>query len=136
MAPAPENWKTQIRKGYLELCLLRLIDREERIYGFDLIEKLSAASLEVKEGTLYPLLNRLNADGLGILLTEQNVAQSLAIAHRGYVLETGSVTRNRVPAPGVLLRSIRPSCASTMARTIDSPSPAPGTWFAIASGAR
>ena len=64
MAPAPENWKTQIRKGYLELCLLRLIDREDRIYGFDLIEKLSAASLEVKEGTLYPLLNRLNADGL------------------------------------------------------------------------
>ena len=64
MAPAPDNWKTQIRKGYLELCLLRLIEREGRIYGFDLIEKLSTAALEVKEGTLYPLLNRLNADGL------------------------------------------------------------------------
>lgn len=59
-----ENWKTQIRKGYLELCILLLIRRQKKVYGFDLIEKLSASQLEVKEGTLYPLLNRMSADGL------------------------------------------------------------------------
>lgn len=59
-----ENWKTQIRKGYLELCILLLIKRERKMYGFDLLEKLSEAALEVKEGTLYPLLNRMGADGV------------------------------------------------------------------------
>jgi PadR family transcriptional regulator PadR len=41
-----------------------LIKNQGKVYGFDLLEKLSDASLEVKEGTLYPLLNRMNADGL------------------------------------------------------------------------
>ena len=33
-------------------------------------------------------------------------------------LDTGSVTRNRVPVPCMLLTSMRPSCASTIFRTI------------------
>src|SRR5437660_1271591 len=64
MATSTENWKTQIRKGYLELCILLLIKRQKKVYGFDLLEQLSKMSLEVKEGTLYPLLNRMSADGL------------------------------------------------------------------------
>ena len=56
------NWKTQIRKGYLELCILLLIQKHERIYGFDLLEKLHSIDLELKEGTLYPLLNRMTID--------------------------------------------------------------------------
>ena len=40
---------------------------------------------------------------------------------------TGSVTRNRVPVSGVLLTSMRPSCASTIFLTIASPSPVPVT---------
>jgi PadR family transcriptional regulator PadR len=64
MAGSVDNWKTQIRKGYLELCVLLTIRHKKKVYGFDLIEQLSMASLEVKEGTLYPLLNRMNADGL------------------------------------------------------------------------
>jgi branched-chain amino acid transport system ATP-binding protein len=38
---------------------------------------------------MFTLIGRLNADGLAILLVEQNVVQSLAIAHRAYVLENG-----------------------------------------------
>ena len=57
------NWKTQIRKGYLELCILKLIQRYERLYGFEMIERLELMALQVKEGTLYPLLNRMSADG-------------------------------------------------------------------------
>ena len=56
------NWKTQIRKGYLELCILLLIRRHQRLYGFDLLEKLRNIELELKEGTLYPLLNRMTTD--------------------------------------------------------------------------
>lgn len=58
-----ENWKTQIRKGYLELCILSLIQIHRKLYGFDILEKLAALELDVKEGTLYPLLNRMAADG-------------------------------------------------------------------------
>lgn len=57
-----ENWKTQIKKGYLELCILELIARSKRIYGFDIMEKLRECGLDVKEGTLYPLLNRMLAE--------------------------------------------------------------------------
>jgi PadR family transcriptional regulator PadR len=64
MAITPtENWRAQIRKGYLELCILLLIRRHERLYGFEILEKLSQAGLDVKEGTLYPLLNRMTVDG-------------------------------------------------------------------------
>jgi branched-chain amino acid transport system ATP-binding protein len=41
--------------------------------------------------TMFALIQRINQDGLSILLVEQNVVQSLAIAHRGYVLENGTI---------------------------------------------
>ena len=40
---------------------------------------------------LFGLLGRLHADGLSILLVEQNVLQSLAIAARAYVMEHGQI---------------------------------------------
>jgi PadR family transcriptional regulator PadR len=63
MSLPTENWKAQIRKGYLELCILLLIRTKERLYGFEILERLSQLGLEVKEGTLYPLLNRMTTDG-------------------------------------------------------------------------
>ena len=40
---------------------------------------------------MFVLIRRLHADGLAILLVEQNVAESLAIAQRAYVLENGAI---------------------------------------------
>jgi branched-chain amino acid transport system ATP-binding protein len=41
---------------------------------------------------VFRVVEELNRrDGLTIVLVEQNVAQSLALAHRGYVLETGRI---------------------------------------------
>jgi PadR family transcriptional regulator PadR len=57
-----ENWRTQVRKGYLELCILLLIQNHKRLYGFELLERLSQLNLPLKEGTLYPLLSRMTAD--------------------------------------------------------------------------
>lgn len=64
MSSSIDNWKTQIRKGYLELCLLLMIREEKRLYGLEILERLSKLELETKEGTLYPILNRLTAEGL------------------------------------------------------------------------
>jgi branched-chain amino acid transport system ATP-binding protein len=40
---------------------------------------------------LFALIARIHADGLAILLVEQNVVQSLAVAGRAYILEQGEI---------------------------------------------
>jgi branched-chain amino acid transport system ATP-binding protein len=40
---------------------------------------------------MFALIKRINGEGLAVLLVEQNVVQSLAIAHRAYVLENGRI---------------------------------------------
>ncbi len=51
---------------------------------------LGLSPLLVEE--MFALIARINADGLAIVLVEQNVVQSLSIAHRAYVIENGRVT--------------------------------------------
>jgi PadR family transcriptional regulator PadR len=59
-----ESWTSQVRKGFLELCVLNALAGEER-YGYDLVKALAAApGVGVTEGTLYPLLSRLRLQGL------------------------------------------------------------------------
>ena len=53
-----DNIKSQMRKGYLEYCIL-LILRKRPAYASDIISELKEAKLIVVEGTLYPLLTRL-----------------------------------------------------------------------------
>ena len=50
---------------------------------------LGLSPLLVEE--MFGLIRRLNADGLAILLVEQNVVQSLAVASRAYVMENGEI---------------------------------------------
>ncbi len=40
---------------------------------------------------IFAIIQRINALGTTIVLVEQNAHQSLSVAHRGYVLETGRV---------------------------------------------
>ncbi len=54
---------TQLRKGFLAYCVL-LICGESAKYTSDIIQQLRAAELVVVEGTIYPLLSRLQKDGL------------------------------------------------------------------------
>jgi PadR family transcriptional regulator PadR len=58
-----ENTSIQMRKGILEYGILLVIARGE-VYTSDLIEELKEARIIVVEGTLYPLLNRLQKMGL------------------------------------------------------------------------
>ena len=53
-----DNIKSQMRKGYLEYCIL-LILRKKPSYASDIISELKEAKMIVVEGTLYPLLTRL-----------------------------------------------------------------------------
>ena len=47
-----------MRKGVLEYCILAIIRRNEAYPG-DIIDEMKNAGLQLLEGTLYPLLNRL-----------------------------------------------------------------------------
>ena len=50
---------------------------------------LGLSPLLVEE--MFALIRQLNAQGQSILLMEQNAVQTLAIAHRGYIIENGQV---------------------------------------------
>ncbi|SDT02088.1 ABC transporter ATP-binding protein [Actinopolymorpha singaporensis] len=50
---------------------------------------------------IFAIITEINQQGTTVLLVEQNAQQALSRAHRGYVLETGSVTRSS--AAGELL---------------------------------
>jgi branched-chain amino acid transport system ATP-binding protein len=40
---------------------------------------------------IFETIERIHAEGAAILLVEQNAAQALSVAHRGYVLQTGQI---------------------------------------------
>lgn len=58
-----ENTQSQMRKGVLEYCILSIIKRGEAYPG-DIIDEMKSAGLQLLEGTLYPLLNRLKNAGI------------------------------------------------------------------------
>lgn len=58
-----EQLATQLRKGFLAYCVL-LICGESAKYTSNIILQLRGAELVVVEGTIYPLLSRLQKDGL------------------------------------------------------------------------
>lgn len=58
-----ENTKAQMRKGMLEYCIMLLL-RHKPCYANDIISQLKEADMIVVEGTLYPLLSRLQKDGI------------------------------------------------------------------------
>ena len=57
-----ENLRLELRRGCLTLAVLTQL-RTER-YGYTLRKALADDGLEIDEGTLYPLLRRLESQGL------------------------------------------------------------------------
>jgi len=58
-----EQLATQLRKGFLAYCVLKTCSHQPK-YTSDIITQLRDAELVVVEGTIYPLLSRLQKDGL------------------------------------------------------------------------
>jgi PadR family transcriptional regulator PadR len=56
-----DHWQEQLRRGTLELAVLLAIGRERR-YGLQILKHLEFANLVLAEGTIYPLLARLERD--------------------------------------------------------------------------
>jgi PadR family transcriptional regulator PadR len=57
-----ENLRLELRRGSLVLAVLAALRKEQ--YGYTLRKMLEEAGMAIDEGTLYPLLRRLESQGL------------------------------------------------------------------------
>jgi PadR family transcriptional regulator PadR len=59
-----DSWEAQLRKGCLEMAILATL-WDGRYYGLEILRALSERSrMDIAEGTVYPILARLKAEGL------------------------------------------------------------------------
>ena len=52
----------QYKKGVIELCVMALLKKQD-CYGYEISEALSE-KIDIADGTVYPILRKLKADGL------------------------------------------------------------------------
>jgi PadR family transcriptional regulator, regulatory protein PadR len=57
-----EKFEIEMRRGVMQLAVICLLDKEK--YGYEIIKNLNDTGLKVEEGTLYPLLRRLEGNEL------------------------------------------------------------------------
>lgn len=78
-----QNMLLELRRGVIAIAVLSQLSKEE--YGYSLLKALSDQGLEVDQSTLYPLLRRLESQGL--LQSEWRIADE-ARPRRYYVIST------------------------------------------------
>ena len=65
MAKVSNEWVAELKRGSIQLCLLALLNQGSK-YGLQIISELKEMSngfFDLKEGTLYPALRRLEERG-------------------------------------------------------------------------
>lgn len=59
--------KSTLYKGFLEPIVMKLLKEQGRMYGYQITQEvklLTKGELQITEGALYPLLHRLEAEGI------------------------------------------------------------------------
>src|SRR5438046_2072436 len=92
-----ENLRIELRSGCLVLAVLAELRAEH--YGYTLRKKLAELGLEIEENTLYPMLRRLEAQGLLAADGEPFVvAQRYGGAQRGFAFGWQLISPQAFPA--------------------------------------
>lgn len=87
-----QNMLLELRRGVIAIAVLSQLSKEE--YGYSLLKALSDRGLEVDQSTLYPLLRRLESQGL--LKSEWRIADE-SRPRRYYVISPqGSEVLNQL----------------------------------------
>ncbi|OXA84562.1 PadR family transcriptional regulator [Flavobacterium hercynium] len=82
------NWKSQVKKGTLTFIILNVLKNNE-YYGYELIEQIRKhTEIEIAEGTLYPLMNRLKTEEL---VDSKWVEQETGIPRKYYALTEAGI---------------------------------------------
>ncbi|NPV82926.1 MAG: PadR family transcriptional regulator [Candidatus Aminicenantes bacterium] len=61
MNPEIANFETEMNRGFLQVLVLALLEKE--MYGYSMVRTIRELGYEVEENTLYPLLRRLEKNG-------------------------------------------------------------------------
>ncbi len=84
MTKSKESFVSELRRGTLVLSVLSQLGEQQ--YGYSLKERLSEHGIDIDQGTLYPLLRRLESQGLldsEWVLTESRPRRYYQINARG-----------------------------------------------------
>ncbi len=79
-----EKYEQQMKKGVLDMLVLKLLEPEPK-YGYQIIQEMKEKSADIfslKDGTLYPVLYRLEDDGL--VKSEWSAAQGKQVSRKYY----------------------------------------------------
>jgi branched-chain amino acid transport system ATP-binding protein len=58
-----------------------------------MLDEPSLGLAPILQDTIFKIVQEINSQGTPVLLVEQNAQRALQVAHRGYVLETGSIVK-------------------------------------------
>ena len=81
-----EKYERQMKKGVLDMLVLKLLQPEAK-YGYRIIQEMKERSEEtflLKDGTLYPILYRLEEDGL--VVSEWSTAEGKQVSRKYYAI--------------------------------------------------
>ncbi len=94
-----DKYERQMKKGVLDMLVLRLLKSEAK-YGYQIIQELKEKSEEtflLKDGTLYPILYRLEDDKL--VVSKWSEAEGKQVPRKYYeITEAGLKALNEIEA--------------------------------------
>ncbi len=80
------KYERQMKKGVLDMLVLKLLETEPK-YGYQIIQEMKERSEEIfllKDGTLYPILYRLEDDGM--VVSRWSEAEGKQVPRKYYVI--------------------------------------------------
>lgn len=60
-------YSKELTKGTLQPIILKLLSKNDKMYGYEITQKvkeLTRGKIDISEGALYPILHKLEADGI------------------------------------------------------------------------
>lgn len=78
------KWISQLKKGTLSFLILSILKDQNEYYGYDLMNEIKKrTAIDIAEGTLYPLMNRLKDEDL---VVSKWVEQQSGIPRKYYTI--------------------------------------------------
>lgn len=112
MRKLKDKYERQMKKGVLDMLVLKLLEQEAK-YGYQIISELkekSGGRFSLKEGTLYPVLYRLEEDAF--VESRWSEAEGKTVPRKYYILTADG--RKALAEIGALWREICDSAAMIM----------------------
>jgi len=109
-------YSRELLKGTISAIVLQLLSKQDRMYGYEIsrkVKELSDGKIQLKDGSLYPALQKMMADGLLSFEAEEvsgRTRKYYALTKKGrqehiiYVSELRDFieTLNRIVFPSIL----------------------------------